>query len=214
MPEAAAVNDLYQVRLIGRIEGQETNNVLHFQCVGATTDVELNLIQVFLECFITNLLPVLSSNWQLVECRWKKVYPTLGVETVTVPSGTTTGGGSASSLPSFNSLLYSIRTPTGGRTHRGRMYVAGIPEDATLGSAFDPTHAFWTGALAFALCVVSEFVHPDPAGGSDLFNLVVYSRKLGGSIFPYGLAGVTSMQSFTPNLQIASTRSRKVGRGS
>jgi hypothetical protein len=213
MAIAAAVNDLFEVRLIGMMSGQQTNNVLHFSCVGASTDVELHLIQVLLTCFITHLLPQLSASWMLTEVRWKKVSPTLGVEQISIPSGTTSGGGSADALPSFNSAVISKRTLTGGRSHRGRMYIAGIPKDQTLGSALDPTGDLWAALLSFAACVVSEFVHPDPAGGSDLFDLIVYSRKLGGSSFPLGLTGVTDVREFVPVNQIGTTRSRKVGRG-
>lgn len=214
MAIAAALNSLWEVRIQGRIEGQETDNVLHFKCVGASSDVELHLIQVLLSCFITHMLPVLTSTWELERVLWKQVSPALGVEQISIPTGTTTGGGSAAALPSYCSALFSKRTLTGGRSHRGRMYVAGIPEDQTTGSAINTEGPFWAGALAFALCVVTNFVHPDPAGGTDLFDLIVYSRKLGGSTFPLGLTGVTDVREFVPVAQIATTRSRKVGRGS
>lgn len=94
------------------------------------------------------------------------------------------------------------------------MYIAGIPEDQTTGSAINTEGPLWDGLLAFALCVITQFVHPDPAGGTDIFDLIVYSRKIGGSSFPYGLTGVTDVREFVPVAQIATTRSRKVGRGS
>lgn len=214
MAIAAAVNSLWEVRIQGRMEGQETDNVLHFKCVGATSDVDVHLIQVLLACFITHLLPVITASWQLERIVWKQVGPTLGVEQISVPTGTTTGGGNAAALPSFVSAVISKRTLTGGRSHRGRMYIAGIPENATLNSGLDPAHAFWAGLLAFAACVITNFVHPDPAGGTDIFDLIVYSRKIGGSTFPYGLTGVTDVREFVPVAQLGTTRSRKVGRGS
>lgn len=214
MAIAAAVNSLWEVRIQGRIEGQETDNVLHFKCVGATSDVDLHLIQVLLTCFVTHVLPVLTSAWELERVLWKQVGPTLGVEQISIPTGTTTGGGNAAALPSFVSALISKRTLTGGRSHRGRMYIAGIPEDQTTGSAINTEGPLWDGLLAFALCVITNFVHPDPAGGTDIFDLIVYSRKIGGSAFPYGLTGVTDVREFVPVAQLATTRSRKVGRGS
>ena len=214
MAIAAAVNSLWEVRIQGRQEGQETDNVLHFKCVGATSDVELHLIQVLLSCFITHMLPVITSAWAIERVVWKQVSPTLGVEQISIPTGTTTGGGNAAALPSYCSAVISKRTLTGGRSHRGRMYIAGIPENQTLGSALDPAGPFWAGLLAFALCVITNFVHPDPAGGTDIFDLIVYSRKIGGATFPYGLAGVTDVREFVPVAQLGTTRSRKVGRGS
>jgi hypothetical protein len=214
MAIAAAVNDLYEVRIIGEIEGQQTNNVLHFKCVGADTDVELHLILVLLNCFITHMLPVITSSWTLTEVRWKKVGPVLGVEQISVPVGSGAGGGNAAALPSYCSAVVSKRTLTGGRSHRGRMYIAGIPEDQTTGSKLNTEGPFWAALLAFAACVLGAFVHPDPAGASNAWDLIVYSRKLGGSAFPFGLAGTTDVREFVPVQQLGTTRSRKVGRGS
>jgi len=214
MPIAAAVNDLFEVRVVGEMEGQETDNVLHFSCVGASSDVELHLIVVFIECFIDNLLPVLTSSWTLKRVVWKKVSPVLGVEQIYITGMPAAGAGNAAALPSYASAVISKRTPTGGRSHRGRMYIPGIPENATLNSSIDPGGAFWAALLAFCACVISNFVHPDPAGGTDLFDLIVYSRKIGGSSFPYGLTGVTAVTQLTPVADLGTTRSRKVGRGS
>jgi len=213
MPESAAVNDCYQVRLIGSIEGQQTVNVFHFRCTGADDDVLTHLVLVFAQCFIDHMLPVLSSAWSLTEIRWKRVTPTLGIEFISVPVGAGAGGGGAAALPSYASVVFSERTALGGRSHRGRSYFAGIPEAATNGSQLDTGHAFWAGALAFAVCVISNFVPGDPPG-SPSWALCVYSRKIGGAAFPYGLSGFTQVREYVPAALLGTTRSRKVGRGS
>jgi hypothetical protein len=215
MPEVAQQNDLYEVRIVGRIEGQETNNVLIFRCASGAgdSDVLLHLITVLINCFTTNLLPVLSSAWTFERVVWKKVGPTLGQEIITVPTGTTVGGGNAAALPSFSSAVISKRSATGGRSHRGRMYIPGIPEAATIGSAFDPSHAFWLGLLGFATCCISNFVPGDPVG-TNSWSIGIYSRKLGAANFPFTQAGFTPIRELIPVGQIGTTRSRKVGRGS
>lgn len=214
MPVNAAVNDLYEVRIIGSMEGQETDNVLHFKCVGTTDDVELRLIVVLLSCFVTHLLPALTASWSLTAIKWKKVAPDLGIEHVYTTGLPGVGGGSAEALPSFVSAVISKRTPTGGRSHRGRMYIAGIPEDQTINSGIDPAGDLWAALAAFITCLATNFFHPDPAGGSNIWDLVVYSRKLGGATFPYGLTGVSSVDQLIRVAQLGTTRSRKVGRGS
>jgi len=214
MPITAAVNDMYQVTIEGRMEGQVTANVFHFTCVGADTDVETHLILVFIQCFIDHLLPVITSSWTLERVRWKKVSPALGVEQISVPVGAAAGGGNAAALPSYCSAVISKKTLSGGRSHRGRTYIAGIPENQTINSALDPALPFWAGLLAFAACVIAAFVHPDPAGGSNIWDLVVYSPKLGGATFPYALTGSTAVREYVPSQQLGTTRSRKVGRGS
>lgn len=213
MPFGASIGDGFQVRVVGSMEGQETNNVLNFACASADSDVEVHLILVLAACFVTHLLPVSSSAWALVKLVWKRVYPTLSNEFTTIPPGTLTGGGAATALPSFNSAVLSLRTLVGGKSHRGRMYLPGIPESATTISAFDTGNAYWTGLLAFANCLATNFSVGDPPGG-DQYQLEVYSRKLGGSHFPYALAGYTPVSAINANQQIGTTRSRKVGRGS
>jgi len=211
----ANVGSAWQVVIEGRQEGQLTANVMHFACVGATTDVDLHLIQVLLSCFITHLLPVLTSSWTLERVRWKQVAPSVGIEQISIPAGgPAAGGGNAAALPSFCSAVLSKRTLFAGRSGRGRMFIAGIPEGQVTNSQIDTGGPLWAGLLAFALCVINAFVHPDPAGGSDIFNLEVYSRKIGGAHEPLGSSGFHDVRELVPVQAIATTRSRKVGRGS
>jgi hypothetical protein len=94
------------------------------------------------------------------------------------------------------------------------MYLAGIPEDQTTNSNINPGSAFWTALAAFVTCVIAEFVHPDPAGGTNLFDIGVYSRKIGGSTYPLGASGFEAITQLIPVAALGTTRSRKVGRGS
>jgi len=213
MPVAAAVNDLFQVRVKGFLEGQETNNVLHFKCLAASADVDLHLIQVLIACFVEHLLPAWSNGWNLDTVVWKRVSPTLSPEFVSTGSGSEVGALSTDSLPSFNAALVSIRTAEGGRSHRGRMFLAGIPESATVRSSFDLSGATWLAILAFVACLVDKFID-NAELGTDRFALGVYSRKIGGSAFPYGATGFTPAVSLNPVALVATMRSRKVGRGS
>lgn len=213
MPESAAVGDAYQVRIVGRMEGQETNNVLHFLCTGADPDVLTHLILVLAQCFVEHLLPVVTSKWALEKIVWKRVSPTLGPEIETIPVNFGPGSGNANALPSFCSVVFSIKTGVGGRSHRGRMYLPGIPENVTTDSFINTVDPFWAAMIAFAACVVTNFVVGDPPGAPS-WQMEVYSRKIGGSTFPYGGAGFTAMREFVPHQLIGTTRSRKVGRGS
>jgi len=210
---SAEVGDAYEIRINGRMEGQQTTNVWHFVCAGADPDVLTNLILVFVQCFIDNLLPVLSSAWELEEVRWKRVSPTLGPEFVSVPVGAGAGAAAGGALPSFSSLVYSLQSFEGGRSKRGRKYLAGLPEAVTENSFFDTGHAFWAGALAFAACVLAAFVIGDPPG-APAWQVSVYSRKIGGTALPYGGAGFTAIRSIIPRQVIGTTRSRKIGIGS
>jgi len=213
MPEAASIGDVYQVRIRGHIEGQETNNIWYFSAAAATADVELHLILVLLSCWVTHMIPQLSSAWTLQDAVWKKIYPTLGVENITIPTGTLVGGVSTDALPSYCSVVMSIRTALGGRSHRGRAYIAGCPEAATTGSVLTAGNAFLTAFQAFIACVVSNFILGDPPG-ADSFQMQVFSRKIGGTHLPVTTAtAFTPVKAIKPVVQLGTTRSRKVGRG-
>jgi hypothetical protein len=211
--ESAAVNDCYQIRLIGTQEGVQTNNVLHFLTRSGDVDVETHLVAVMVQCFITNILPSLSNDWSLIEARWKKVSPTLGVEHVFVPTGTLTGGSVTNAFPSYVSALTSIRTLVGGRSHRGRMFLAGIPKDASFESQIDTAGSFWTAMLAWLACIATNFIHTGSPGTNE-WSMAVYSRKIGGSTLPFGGPGFTAVSELVASPLLATTRSRKVGRGS
>jgi hypothetical protein len=214
MPIAAALNSLWQVKMVGRQEGQETNNIWYFVCVGADSDVTVNLIQVLADCFITHMLPVLTSSWSLEKFVYQQVGPTLGPAYEHVPTGTLSGAGNAAGLPSTSAVVFSERGLRGGRSRRGRFFLCGVPEAATLNSKLDTSHAFWAASVAFAACVIAAFYHPDPAGGTSIYDIVVFSRKLGGNTFPpTGSDYIENIVEITPQQVLATMRSRKLGRG-
>lgn len=213
MPGPASVaGAIWQVRVVGELDGQKTVNVLHFITPGNVDDMELRLIVVLANCFLTHLVPVWPTGFTLKELRYQMmstnppgleyIYPVVGG----------TGTGPAAALPSFNSAVISIRTAIGGRSGRGRVFIPGIPEAATTNSAFDTGNAFWTALIAFVACVAGSFVGtaPDPA---NAVRWVVYSRTLGGASVPFGVAGATRVVTAAPLSLIGTTRSRKVGRG-
>lgn len=214
MPIASAVNDLWEVKVLGEIDSQLTANVLHFKTVGASADVQTDLIAKLLTCFTTHLLPVLILKWILKEIRYKQVAPALGNEQILTVGGILgTGALGGDALPSFVSAVLSLRTNQGGRSHRGRMYIAGLAESSTLINDINAADPLWAGLLAFANCLITEFYHPDPVGGGPMFDLGVYSRKLGGAKAPYGAAGFTAVTNIVPHLELATMRSRKKGHG-
>lgn len=212
MPIPATTGDVFQVKMRGQIEGQETNNIWYFHSNTGDTDVETHLIIVLAQCFITTLLPALSSAFKVVDFAWKKVYPTLGPEYVTIPTGTLVGAAGASE-PSFVSIVTSVKSTEGGRSKRGRFYLAGVPEAATLGSALDTGSALWTAYLAFLACIVTNFVAGDPPA-SESWQMEILSRKIGGAHFPpTTVSAFTPMSSLEPHAQLGTTRSRKIGHG-
>lgn len=214
MAVAATAGDKFQVKLVGSIEGQETNNILHFASVNGDVDVELHLILVIVACFVEHLLPGLATGWQLRQVVYKRVSPTLGPEFVYLVPDAPEGGVSSDALPSLVSAVISIRTDFGGRSGRGRMYLAGLPEANVVGSKITVESVTWTNLVAFCACIASSFTQNAGLPGPNTWFMQVYSRKLGGSTFPYAAAGFHNVVSLTPDGFVGTTRSRKVGKGS
>ena len=209
---ASVAGAIWQVRMIGEIHGQKTVNVLHFTTPSPVDDMELRLIVVLANCFLTHLKPVLSSDFTLKEVRYQLVSANPpGTEWVyTVASGT--GAGSGTALPSFVSAVIGITGGIGGRSGRGRISFAGIPEDVTVDSLLDTGNAFWTALISFAACVAGAFIN-EGTPPANFCRLIIYSRKLGGASYPFTIAGATHALALTPKAQIGTINSRKVGRG-
>lgn len=214
MPVTAAPQSVWQVRVNWLLEGQQCKNVIHFQQNGSSgdDDVETHLIQVLLNCIITTLLPGLSNSLTLQSVTWKQVGPTLGPEFETLAPGGSVGANITTALPTFCAGLLSIHTQRGGRSGRGRMYVPGIVASADNQDFIDTAEDAWAALAAFAACLLSEFLVGDPPGTTD-WSIGTYSRKIGGSSFPYGASGFAEATTIAPQQAIATQRSRKFGRG-
>ena len=208
----AATGDLYQVNVRYFQESQLEENVLHFIATTPSDDVELRLILILIDCFVNSFLPALPGNLTLDTVAWKRVAPTLSNEFITPFPASTVGTGTGLALPSYCSRLASIRTALGGRSHRGRIFFPGIPQEQAFNSQLNTGHAGWTAYLAFLQCLVTKFITGEPIG-SNQFRIGVYSRKIGGSSFPFNTSGFTQAAQLSAVTLIATTRSRKIGHG-
>jgi hypothetical protein len=212
MPESSAPGDLYQVVMRGSLEGQQVLNVLDFRTVTPIDDFELRIIVALIQCFAA-FAPSQPVGFQWNEVKWKRTSPVLGVEHITTWQGASAGTEAGDALPSFCSAVVSKRSNLGGRAHRGRMYIGGVPEEAVVGSMIDPDSPFWIALVQLLTCIATKFINFGDPAPINTAALGVYSRKLGGAAFPYGAAGFTPLTSLVPSNEVGTTRSRKLGRG-
>src|SRR6185436_3832889 len=104
-----------QCRIIGEIHGQQTVNVMHFATNDAILDegeldtILLALATAMLECVVETLLPAVSSDWKVVQCDARRIYPTPSDPILATADAGSVGELSASSV-SFASSLVSVRT--------------------------------------------------------------------------------------------------------
>jgi len=112
------------------------------------------------------------------------------------------------SLPSYCAAILSLRTGLGGKSNRGRLYIAGVSEGDTSAGQLDV--AAFAGLQAIANQLLSLF---GPTGGSTFFRYVIWSRKLGapgGLLLPTGIRPILQI---LPRDILGTQRHRLIGVG-
>lgn len=202
-----------QVRIRGRIHGQQTVNVLHFATnLGWSVDtIHVNLealAQHVLECLVQTLLPVVTSDWTLEGVDAKGIYPQTTDEVTVVPAGASAGQKSPVST-SFEATLMHIRTGGGGKSGRGRNFLPPSGEAEIANSIIDgPTLILWAN---FLTCLTNKFIGAAP---STEFRLGVFSRKIFGGILGNFDNAFREGKNLSVSNVVAVMGTRKVGRGS
>lgn len=205
------IDHVARVVIQGELHGQQTINVLHFGSEGAvppdvTTNLQ-NLIAAVLTCIRDTLLPAVSQDWKLQQVTAKQLYPTATDERVVLAEPTDVGAIAGDGDVSFTAQLLQIRTGLAGRTNRGRMFIAGVPEGGVSQSRLTPGQLALIAA--FAACLVSEFIgQPAPA-----WNLGILSRKNLQQNYSNAHTNFRLATSVQATNLVATMRSRKVGKG-
>jgi hypothetical protein len=214
MAETSAIGNVYEIRILGKLENQDCQNVIHFQALQDGRDIVTDLLVVFYLCFLNQLVPHLSSLYSLDKMEVKRVAPTLGP--VWEHAGTTgdvlVGAAEGDGEPSFVSVRTDIRCERGGRSGKGSISIGGIPEGAAVGSAILTTGDFWTHFQSWLDCVRNAFL---VGFGLDTkhFAIGVISRKLGVNKPPYATTQFSTAVSMTAKPKVGSQISRKIGHG-
>jgi len=213
MPIPVGNGDVVQVLIQGSIENQQCENVIYFKSQAADTDMLLHLLAEIAECMLA-MVPILAPSYTLERIKGKIVAPAVGLESEWTPGegDTVTGADAGGGLPSFCSGLISLRTERPGRSGKGRMYIAGVPEESATNSILAVDSTFYVALAAFAACMLGKFKKKDiPAAGD--YEWGVMSRKIGGEKPPFTVNGFSPIIEAIPRRELATTRSRKVGRG-
>lgn len=213
MPVPVATGEIVQVLVQGTIEEQQCENVWYFRAQANDNDFLLHLLANIAQCMLA-LVPILAPSYRLDRIKGKVVSPGVGAEEewLPEPTDTVTGEAAGDSEPSFVSALISLYTTRGGRSGRGRIYIAGVAEQDTVGSYINREAALWAALAAFAACMLDKFKPRDvPVAGN--YDWGVMSRKIGGNKPPFLPGGYAMITRAVPKDLLATTRSRKVGRG-
>jgi len=204
-----------QARILGRIHGQQTVNVLHFATNTVINDPQAlatlltALATAILACVVENL-DAFTIDWTVLGVDARQIKPAISDEVfVAAPEGTE-GTAGASSV-SFISSLVHLRTGGGGRSGRGRIFLPPTSELNLTDSVLQA--AAITSLNDMLTCISGKFLG---AAGTEEWELGVLSRKAMGSPpnpanFDAAFRSVISMD-VAPLAAVMGTR--KVGRGS
>jgi len=208
-PWAAGV----ELRIIGSIHGQTTNNVLHFATNTQINDpiqrdaLILALLSAMLQCVTEQLINGITSDWTLDRLEGRSLFPTVGDPVIRLPDNPTAGTLTPASV-SFAASLITIKTGLGGRRGRGKMFLPPPGEGETTASS--SANIVFLQLQAFVDCVVAKFIGQ---AASEQWRLGVLSRKdLAGSMANFNAAFREATQ-LVPQRSLAVMSRRKVGRG-
>lgn len=205
----------YRVRIVGRLHGSTTNNVIHFResTADSLNDLLIQqlltaLVNAVFQCVLEKLIPAVTSDWTFVRTEAQVYSPVVSDAVVAEADAGIVGGGTPASV-SFAASLVNLRTGGGGRSGRGKMFLPPPGEGQTANSLMD------TGSAnlleEFLVCMFSKFVGGTRTEGAEW---TVFSRKIGGALLGNVAAANRAVLQASPNVTLARCGSRKLGIGS
>lgn len=200
-----AIGDIYQVTFQSSIQGQTIENVVHFREVtGLSTDGQ---IDASVKAFMTQMANLWVTTQICTGIIVKKMTPVAFDERLVIPT-TATGQQSAAVLNQTVALVLTKRTGVSGKTHRGRMYISGVPSNFTS----DQCRLNVTGAGIVGTFCSNVIGTWGPSGSDGHLQFGVYSGVIGGHS-PFTLAGWQSVTTLEPQIIFGNQRRRRVGVG-
>jgi len=205
MPPASG--EIYEVTYQQLLHGSTRENVLHYRAL--TPLITDAAIIAAVERFWFFSQVVQSINVTYSQMIVKRMTPIPLDEHIAFPTTVTVGQRSTQSMNNTVAGVYTIRTGTAGKSHRGRFYLPGVPLDFSDdgGNTYNATGSALV--TAFANNLLSEF---GPSGTNTAVALGVYSRVIGGT-HPFTVAGWQEMTRVDAQAILGNQRRRRLGRG-
>jgi len=203
----AASGEIYQVTYQGLFGGSTCENVIHFRAItGLITD---SAIATAAERFWFLVSPIQGNDYLYQTMIIKRMTPIALDERRVIPTTVSSGSALGGSVNNTLSIIFTLRTGTAGKSHRGRIYFGGVPVGflGTDQNLLNTSGAVATAAVAANL--VSEF---GPSGTNTALAMGIYSRVIGG-IHPFTVAGWQQISGIDVQTVLGNQRRRRVGVG-
>jgi hypothetical protein len=205
---------LWKFVLTQKLHGQECQNAYHFR----------NKEELVSDDHLISQTNALDDDWlfrmsgDLLNCQSTQLFWVRTTTTVIVPHNgpfdttiiqATTGFQPNDSLPSYCAGIVSLGTGLSGRRNRGRLYIAGVPEDQSSNGELDPV--LFDAYFNFANSLKANF---GPITGSTAYELVLYSHKDGDDAQGKPtIAGAKRLTTIQPRRTLGTQRHRLIGHG-
>lgn len=200
-----AIGQIWQVTYQQSLDGQLLENVIHYQGIPATsTPAAVAAAAQQFWVFLQNIQATAVVYTAMIV---KQMTPLAFDEQIVLP-GTATGAVASAQFNNVISAVITKRTGTAGKSHRGRMYIGGIP----LTFATDPNKLNTTGATALGTFTGNVMARYGPSGTDPTIQLILYSRAIGGTS-PFTLAGAQPVTGLDAQIVFGTQRRRRVGVG-
>jgi hypothetical protein len=204
----------FRVRIVGRLHGSQTINVLHFRANTGVLDPNalreflLALSAAVFACVLDTLIPAVTSDWTFVKTDAQKINAPISDAIESTAQAGVVGQLGVTSV-SFQASLVNLKTGANGRRGRGKLFLPPPGEAQIANSIMDNV----TSNLleAFLQCMFDKFV-----GGSrtESAEWCVLSRADAGALLGDISTAMRPIVQATPQTVIARMGSRKVGVGS
>jgi hypothetical protein len=204
-------NDIYRLRLWGRLHGQAVCNVLHFKEVTALPGSGAPLL---CSDFNTNLSATLRARiattggmtMEFLECQ--RIVPYGDVPHVQNWSGLVAGGLTGTCHTGTVAEVVTLYTGQTGRRKRGRMYLCGGV--TTLMASGQWTATQTAATQAYVTAILARYGEPS---APTQFMLGVWSRVLAGPAPPFNTDAFAPVISASVRTTVRTQRRRQIGVG-
>lgn len=125
-----AVNDVYEVDMVGALLGQRVINVFHTkEIIASTAPIPARSVGAAWKVEIwPTLRPAISIDY-ILECIYvRRIFPTFGIPYLTVVNPAEGGSINVDAIPGNASAVITFYTELASKSGRGRKYICGIPE--------------------------------------------------------------------------------------
>lgn len=200
-----AIGDIYEYTFMQDIHGTRMETKIHMRAVvAAPTPAQLKLSA---ENWLLSMRPTQTNDVTYPLVSIKQVTPLAFDEILYIPTGSSGGTISPPTLNTQLAVVFTKRTGIAGLSHRGRMYLGGIPRLA------GENHLTDGGYLTILGTFAGELLAKFQEGGTDGSVVAgVYSKSIGG-VGPLTLAGWQPITRWDVQLVFGVQRKRKEGVG-